>query len=609
MQTKKSDRSRATIEKTLHDLFENVRFPKLGFFVLIFLYIGSYALVVLTSHSEAAIMLGGQPIPYRSITGVFSAIGNLCIVLLVVLYKKPGFLVSMCFLLVSFPSAMTGIIKNGNYISIAGIFTNMLTLIAIYMIYSTNTKAEKAQARLRDQAVTDSLTGLPNRFASSELMGALAAKGEKFAVAVLNLKNFKGVNNTMGHSAGNAVLKEVAFRLKKAADSRQTNTHDFVASQGGDEFLLIIRDFRNNDEILETLEQYENVLKDRITVDGCDFFFSASIGWAVYPEDADTVDALLACTSTAVAEVKRSDSGSHILRYTPEIANIEHTLEIERKIRTALENDTLFFELQPQFDMKHQLSGFEALARMKDEDGNYIVPGEFIPVAEELGLIDQIDYVVFKKAAGFFGKLIRETNTKSVLSVNVSVRHLMRNSFLDELREVLKSTGMPPEQLEVEITESIMIDSVDKALLKSTGMPPEQLEVEITESIMIDSVDKALDCINEIKKLGIKIAIDDFGTGYSSLSYLNDFPADMLKVDKSFIDRMNTNDSSKQYVAAIISIGHVMNFTVISEGVEQPDQLDTLRNIGCDYIQGFIWGRPMAPDDAENLVKSAMKSA
>ena len=581
MQTKKSDRSRATIEKTLHDLFENVRFPKLGFFVLIFLYIGSYALVVLTSHSEAAIMLGGQPIPYRSITGVFSAIGNLCIVLLVVLYKKPGFLVSMCFLLVSFPSAMTGIIKNGNYISIAGIFTNMLTLIAIYMIYSTNTKAEKAQARLRDQAVTDSLTGLPNRFASSELMGALAAKGEKFAVAVLNLKNFKGVNNTMGHSAGNAVLKEVAFRLKKAADSRQTNTHDFVASQGGDEFLLIIRDFRNNDEILETLEQYENVLKDRITVDGCDFFFSASIGWAVYPEDADTVDALLACTSTAMAEVKRGDSGSHILRYTPEIANIEHTLEIERKIRTALENDTLFFELQPQFDMKHQLSGFEALARMKDEDGNCIVPGEFIPVAEELGLIDQIDYVVFRKAAGFFGKLIRETNTKSVLSVNVSVRHLMRNGFLDELREVLKSTGMPPEQL----------------------------EVEITESIMIDSVDKALDCINEIKKLGIKIAIDDFGTGYSSLSYLNDFPADMLKVDKSFIDRMNTNDSSKQYVAAIISIGHVMNFTVISEGVEQPDQLDTLRNIGCDYIQGFIWGRPMAPDDAENLVKSAMKSA
>ena len=581
MKTKESDRSRATIEKTLHDLFENVRFPKLGFFVLIFLYIGSYALVVLTSHSEAAIMLGGQPIPYRSITGVFSAIGNLCIVLLVVLYKKPGFLVSMCFLLVSFPSAMTGIIKNGNYISIAGIFTNMLTLIAIYMIYSTNTKAEKAQARLRDQAVTDSLTGLPNRFASSELMGTLAAKGEKFAVAVLNLKNFKGVNNTMGHSAGNAVLKEVASRLKKAADSRQTSTHDFVSSQGGDEFLLIIRDFRNNDEILETLEQYENVLKDRITVDGCDFFFSASIGWAVYPEDADTVDALLACTSTAVAEVKRGDSGSHILRYTPEIANIEHTLEIERKIRTALENDTLFFELQPQFDMKHQLSGFEALARMKDEDGNCIVPGEFIPVAEELGLIDQIDYVVFRKAAGFFGKLIRETNTKSVLSVNVSVRHLMRNGFLDELREVLKSTGMPPEQL----------------------------EVEITESIMIDSVDKALDCINEIKKLGIKIAIDDFGTGYSSLSYLNDFPADMLKVDKSFIDRMNTNDSSKQYVAAIISIGHVMNFTVISEGVEQPDQLDTLRNIGCDYIQGFIWGRPMAPDDAENLVKSAMKSA
>ena len=162
MKKEKSDSSRATIEKTLHELFENVRFSKLGFFVLIFLYIGSYVFVVLTSHSEAVIMLGGQPIPVRSITGVFSAIGNLCIVLLVVLYKKAGFLVSMCFLLVSFPSAMTGIIRNGNYISIAGIFTNMLTLIAISMISSTNANAANAQARRRAQPVTESPTRLPN---------------------------------------------------------------------------------------------------------------------------------------------------------------------------------------------------------------------------------------------------------------------------------------------------------------------------------------------------------------------------------------------------------------------------------------------------------------
>ena len=170
--------------------------------------------------------------------------------------------------------------------------------------------------------------------------------------------------------------------------------------------------------------------------------------------------------------------------------------------------------------------------------------------------------------------MVRKYRTDATLSVNISVKHLMKNGFLDEVRSILSESGMPADQL----------------------------EIEITESVLIDSVEKALSCINEIKSMGVKIAIDDFGTGYSSLSYLSTFPADMLKVDKSFIDRMNTSESSRQYVAAIISIGHVMNFTVISEGVEENDQLETLRSIGCDYIQGFIWGRPMPPEEAEMLV-------
>ena len=142
-----------------------------------------------------------------------------------------------------------------------------------------------------------------------------------------------------------------------------------------------------------------------------------------------------------------------------------------------------------------------------------------------------------------------------------------------------------------------------KSVLEISGIPAGQLEIEITESIMIDSAEKALKVIEALKDMGIKIAIDDFGTGYSSLSYLNNFPANLLKVDKSFVDRMNASDSSKQYVAAIISMGHVMNFDVIAEGVEEPDQLDTLRRIGCDYVQGFIWGKPMPPEQAGDLVR------
>ncbi len=228
--------------------------------------------------------------------------------------------------------------------------------------------------------------------------------------------------------------------------------------------------------------------------------------------------------------------------------------------------------------MNHRLRGFESLARMKDSDGNIISPGEFIPVAEKIGLIDKVDGTVSRKAAMFFGELLRKTGAKLTLSLNASVRHMMKSDFIDEIKQ----------------------------LLEDSGIPANQLEIEITESIMIDSVDKALRCIDELKSMGIQIAIDDFGTGYSSLSYLNKFPADLLKIDKSFIDEMNKSDSSRQYVAAIISMGHVMGFDVISEGVEENEQIETLMEIGCDYIQGFVWGRPLSAEAVEELVANIM---
>ena len=166
-----------------------------------------------------------------------------------------------------------------------------------------------------------------------------------------------------------------------------------------------------------------------------------------------------------------------------------------------------------------------------------------------------------------------------MLSLNVSVKHLMKKDFLVEVSN----------------------------LIASSGIPAGQLELEITESIMIESVEKAMHCINEIRKMGVKIAIDDFGTGYSSLSYLNNFPAHLLKIDKSFIDKMNSSDSSKQYVAAIISLGHVMGFNVIAEGVEEESQIETLHTIGCNYIQGYIWGRPLPEDHAGKLVRESVK--
>ena len=434
----------------------------------------------------------------------------------------------------------------------------------------------KALTRLHHMSYTDALTKLPNRFACTEYISDFINRGERFALVSIDLNHFKSVNDTLGLEAGNYVLKEIAERWKAVCDSETSDLKVYVTRISGDEFFLVISGYRSETELRAAIDRYVDALKERLTVDGCDLYVTASFGYAEFPADADTVDTLISHANAAMLEIKKAKSSEHVLRFTSDLLKDEHVLEIENVIRTALENDTFYFHLQPQYDIQHKLRGFEALARMKDQEGRNISPGEFIPVAEKVGLIDRVDGAVFRKAAMFFGELLKNTGADLTLSLNASVRHLMKNDFLQEIRE----------------------------LIRVSGIPADKLEIEITESIMIDSADKALQCIDEIRSMGIKIAIDDFGTGYSSLSYLNSFPANLLKIDKSFIDKMNTSDSSRQYVSAIISIGHIMGFDVISEGVEDQGQLDTLKNIGCDFIQGFFWGRPMSVDDAEKLVRA-----
>ena len=454
------------------------------------------------------------------------------------------------------------------------------TLELTTFFISSKLSSYKMMEHLRHISYTDQLTGIPNRLACTELIDELIAKKGRFAVVSIDINGFKSINDTMGFDTGNKVLAEIATRWRTIANAGLTGTTDYIARMNGDEFALVIRDFRSDDELFKTIGQYESALGSRLTIDGYDIYISASFGFSVFPDDAETIDSLISYANASMREVKRVNSSNHIMRFTRELLKTERTLEIERKLITALEEETLYYALQPQFDISHRLRGFEALARMRDSEGNFISPGEFIPVAEKVGLVDKVDSAVFKKSALFIGGLIRETGADITLSVNISVRHMLKNDFLDEVRDIVRTSGIPAERLEIEITESIMIDSADKALR----------------------------CIGELKKMGIKIAIDDFGTGYSSLSYLSNFPADLLKIDKSFIDRMNTSESSKQYVAAIISIGHIMGFDVISEGVEETAQLETLREVGCDYIQGFIWGRPLPNEEAEKLVMESVSA-
>ena len=449
------------------------------------------------------------------------------------------------------------------------------TLQLTTFFLSSHIARYKVLQRLKHMSYSDALTGLPNRFAFTEYISDLIKRKIKFAAVSIDVNNFKSINDTLGFAAGNKVLIEIASRWKDAAGDEKTGPEKYLTRIGGDEFFLVVSDYKTEDELRSVIGRYVDALTDYLTIDGCDIYVTASFGYAEFPKDAKTADAIVSDANAAMNEIKKANSSEHVLRFTPELSRDEHILEIERLIRTALENDTIYFNLQPQFDMEHNLRGFEALARMKDDLGNIISPAEFIPVAEKVGLIDRVDTMVFRKAAMFFGEKINKTGADLTLSINASVRHLMKSDFVDEIQ----------------------------SLLDDSGIPADRLEIEITESIMIESFDKALACINDLKRKGIQIAIDDFGTGYSSLSYLHRFPANLLKIDKSFIDKMNTSESSRQYVAAIISIGHVMGFDVISEGVEDQDQLETLKSIGCDFIQGFIWGRPLSAEDAQKLVE------
>lgn len=564
------------VDRTLRKLSLNREAPKSAFILLLILFFISMFLTSRIALSDETTYLFGIPFENKSFTGIFSMMGNICLICLAMLFRRTGYFTALAMLVLQFPLMYVNIIVRKNYSNIPGLFNNLLIILAITFIFFGNRKIQAYQNHIREQAVTDRLTGLPNRFACTELMQDLLWRTERFAVVSADLNNFKSINDTMGHDTGDNVLKEIATRWKDLANSLTTDTIDFVARITGDEFFLILTGYNSEEDVLTTIEAYKEELEKKITIDDCDYYMTACFGYSMCPEDSDVIDNLFTFSDAALHEIKKTGSGSRVLRFSMDVLNSEDALEIERKIRSALTNGNIFYQLQPQYDMDHRLRGFEALARMKDDNGSYISPMDFIPVAEKTGLVDRIDMRVFELAVQFLDNVITETGADITLSANVSVRHLMKNNFIEDLKKVLDKYSVSPERIEIEITESIMIDSAEKALQR----------------------------IDELKQLGMKVAIDDFGTGYSSLSYLNNFPTDMLKIDKSFIDNMSLNESSKQYVAMIISIGHTLDLKVISEGVESADQVMVLKDIGCDYIQGYVWGKPMLPEDAFELVGS-----
>ena len=567
------DRRRTSRERMLGEFSSVSRQPIWGLFVLIALFIACAVFVSKTSNSSDVMFMFGHPVPLRSVTGAFSAVCNMCVVLMIVLYRAPGFYISVSMLIVQLPMLFMNLFRQ-NFGAISGIVTDIVIILISAYLFTYVSRSFRFQQRMRDQASTDRITGIPNSFATNELMRYMIQKKEPFVLAVIKFVNFGNINNTLGQDAGDDVLVQIGERMTRVSQSGSAGAKTFVATRKGNEFLLVIRDCFSERTARMVIDHFAATLGEKFVVEGCDFVLSTSVGYSMYPEDAENEKTVFDYAYVAMEQARKTGNDRSVLRFSETMLNNDNSVEVERTIRHALDNGNVFYNLQPQFDMDHKLRGFEALARLRDEEGNVMSPVVFIPVAEKTGLVDLIDTRVLFSASKFLGELVRKTGSDLVLSVNASVRHLMQAGFVDELRRALDESGLPPQQL----------------------------EVEITESIMIESVEKALECISQITALGVGISIDDFGTGFSSLSYLNSLPSDVIKVDRSFITTMNTSEKSKQYVAAIIALGHIMNFKVVAEGVENDEQIETLRNIGCDYIQGFVWGRPMLPADAAKLV-------
>ncbi|MCQ2595880.1 MAG: bifunctional diguanylate cyclase/phosphodiesterase [Treponemataceae bacterium] len=381
------------------------------------------------------------------------------------------------------------------------------------------------------------------------------------------------MNDVYGHKTGNKVLKNVA-----AYWSSLLNKDDILARIGGDEFCMILKASR--------YPNIENFLKNNvlnILLDGDMFGNSAenrrilaSAGVVTFPEDGKNSDELLKHVDFAIYKAKKAGKGQYCFFDVNIKKQVLREVELEDCVKSGLTNNWFYMVYQPQFYIaQKKLRGFESLLRFKDANGKLISPADFIPIAEKHGMIFKIDYYVLNKVTTEFAPVVRK-NPDLCVSVNISARHICDSYFVDEVERILKANNFPAECL----------------------------ELEITEYSYINSLDLAIKTLNQLKSMGIQLALDDFGTGYASLSILPKLPLDLIKIDKSLIDNIHTDDVARNFVEQIVNIGHSLGCNVIAEGIEAEEQAQVLSRQDCDYIQGYLWGKPMEYAQALTLIEN-----
>ncbi|MFS2026808.1 putative bifunctional diguanylate cyclase/phosphodiesterase [Massilia sp. CT11-137] len=453
---------------------------------------------------------------------------------------------------------------------------------------------KRAEEQIRRLAYCDSLTGIPNRQAFLEMLERELQRSKignkKFAVLFMDLDAFKRINDTLGHDVGDQLLKQVSDRLRetirpndllsrgdlvpRADTPNSTGTN--LARLGGDEFTILIPDLERVEHALNVAHRVKDAMRRPFAIEGNEIFVTASIGISLFPEDGDDCTSLLKYADTAMYHAKNCGKNNAKLYSSSLTMQIMSHVKLEVGLRRALQNDELYLLYQPQLDVRsNEIVGVEALVRWRHAERGVVSPNEFIPLAEETGLIVPIGEWVLRTACS-------------------QARHWQKLGR----RPVRIAVNLSAKQFKDENLSQIVLSA-----LHDTGLDPRLLELELTEGTLMDDAKATLATLEQLRGIGVYLSIDDFGTGYSSMNYLKRFDVRALKIDRSFISGLPQDSENAAITRAIIAMAHGLKMIVVAEGVETGEQLVLLEEYGCDLVQGFYLGRPAPPEAVTGMLQ------
>jgi diguanylate cyclase (GGDEF)-like protein/PAS domain S-box-containing protein len=451
---------------------------------------------------------------------------------------------------------------------------------AVCFLVHDMTERKRFEERLLHEATHDPLTGLPNRSLLNDFLQRTLAydKRHRMALAVflLDLDNFKIVNDTLGHEAGDRLLQQVSLQLMQCM-----RKYDMVARLGGDEFAIVLPDIREGNEVDVIAEKIIALFSQPFQVAGHELFITCSIGIALSDRGGDSVESLMRNADIAMYHVKTSGRNGYQVFTEDMKARIGERLEMENKLRRALERNEFLLHYQPQVDVTSgAIVGLEALLRWRPEETVIVPPTTFLPLLEETGIIVSVGEWVIREACRQNKAWQDAGLPPMVVSTNISARQFYQKNLPEVVGRILRETGLSPGHLKIELTESIIMQDVGEAVKQ----------------------------LNLLKEMGIALSIDDFGTGYSSLNYLKRFPVDELKIDRSFVMGLVAGGNDATLVSTIISMAHSMNLNVVAEGVETAQQLGFLKERNCQEVQGFFFSKPLSPQLLEIFVRNGIET-